>query len=294
MIKLLITPDDAAFKSEHYSFLVYDLENKQLIHKKEKINELDCLHLQGQGRHTFRPFGIECNDEYIYIASNDRLGVFDKHTFEFISLIDVPLYVNTHQILINNDTLYTCNTSVDSIGIYNQQNKQFNLTTFEVGDCLPTPQNVESNDKKHVNSLCAYEGKIYFCLHNLNESMSKFGYFDESSFECIIIANAGYCCHGIKIIDNILYSLSSGTGDIVEINLTNNEVKYHPYVDPKNIFLRGLDVAGDYLVFGCSNNHNNEPKENNCFISLYNTKTNEINRVLGLPDIYVITDLKIV
>ena len=219
MIKLIITPDDAAYKTKHYSFLVYDLENKQLVYKKEKTDELDCLHLENQGRHTFRPFGIECDDNYIYIASNDRLGVFNKSTFEFISLIDVPLYINTHQILINNDTLYSCNTAVDSIGIYNQQNKQFNLISFELDDCLPAPQTAESHDKKHVNSLCAYDGKIYFCLHNLNKSYSKFGYFDETTFECKIIANAGFSAHGIKIINNVLYSLSSLTGDIIEIEI---------------------------------------------------------------------------
>ena len=295
MINLIVTPDDSGYREDIYSFIVYDLEEKTIIHKRKKQEELDCKHLEGQGRHTFRPFGIETNGNYIFIVSNDRIGVFNRSSFEFIGILDIPLYVNTHQIILNDGVLYSCDTSVNAIGIHTEnESKQFNLNDFKICDTLPKPKDVYSDDSKHVNSLYEYEGKIYFCLHNKNKKMSKFGYFDKKSFECRIIASAGYSCHNIRIIDKKLYSLSSGSGDIVEINLQDNSVIYYPFVNHEKTFLRGLDSINEYLIIGASNNHNSKMLENNCFISAFNTKTKQINRVMDLQDVFVITDLKII
>ena len=112
MKKLIITTNSS-------DFIVFDINSKSIVHRQEKTIGLDATHLEGQGRPTFRPFGITSDENSIYIASNDRLGKFNKTTYEFESLVEVPLYCNTHQILKDKDILYTCNTSVDTIGIYN-------------------------------------------------------------------------------------------------------------------------------------------------------------------------------
>jgi len=294
MTRLVITPDDYYTRQEHYTFIVYDFETGKLEYIKDKCNELDCKHLEGQGRAPFRPFGIGYDDQYIYIASNDKLGAFDKTSYKLDKLIDVPLFINTHQILKDKDIFYTCNTAVDTIGIYNKETSYLSLGKFNIVDDVSKPNNAKSDDTYHVNSLCAYDNKIYFCLHNNDKKMSRYAYFDKDTLEVSVIADAGYCSHGISILDNKLYSLSSKTGDIIEIDLATKTINYLPCVNPSEIFLRGLDVYNDYIVMGCSNNHNAPMNKDNCFISIFNPKDKSIRRYLSICEAFVIADLKII
>lgn len=304
MSKLIITPDDHGYKDEVFTFLAYDVEKKTLLHKHPKINELDCLNLENQGRSTFRPFGITYDDN-IQIVSHDRIAEFDSLDYSFLGTIDVPLFVNTHQILKSGDMLYTTNTSNDTIGIYDLvtgENKFLSVIDFQVLNEVPTPLDAYSHDNRHVNSIYEYENKIYFCLHNLGKRMSQFGYFDKDTLKGELIAEAGYSAHNIVIINNHLYSLSSGTGEIIEINLTNKNIQKVRVVNEETTFLRGLDVYQNKLFIGCSNNHGSYDKEtnqkiiyeNNCYIMLLDTMTGNIERYMDMPEAYVITDLRIV
>jgi hypothetical protein len=294
MTRLVITPDDHCTKKEHYTFIVYDFETGKLEYIKDKCNELDCKHLQDQGRPTFRPFGIDYDDQYIYIVSNDKLGAFDKISYKLDKLIDVPLFINTHQILKDKDTFYTCNTSVDTIGIYNKKIKHLSLDNFSVVDHVFKPSDAKSDDTCHVNSLYSYNNHVYFCLHNNNKKMSKYGRFDKDNLSVELIANAGYCGHGIAILNNRLYSLSSDTGDIVEVDLDTKKINYYNCVDAETIFLRGLAVYEDHIILGCSNNHNMPADKDNCFIGVFNPRTKSIKRYLNINEAFTIADFKII
>jgi hypothetical protein len=294
MTRLIITPDDNYTKKEHYTFIAYDFETGKLEYIKDKCNELDCKHLEGQGREPFRPFGIDYDNKYIYIASNDRLGAFDKISYKLDKLIDIPLFINTHQILKDKDTFYTCNTSVDTIGIYNKEIKHLSLDNFNVVNHVSKPNDAKSDDTRHVNSLCNYDNKIYFCLHNNNKRMSRYAYFDKDTLEVCVVADAGYCSHGIVILNNKLYSLSSKTGDIVEIDLDTKKIVYYPCVDAKTTFLRGLAIYKDHIILGCSNNHDTPMAKDNCFIGIFNPQTKTIKRYLNINETFIISDLKII
>jgi hypothetical protein len=303
MIKLIITPDDHGYKEDVFTFLSYDVEKKKLLHKHPKIDELDCLNLENQGRSSFRPFGITYDDN-IQIVSHDRVAKFDSLDYSFLGTIDVPLFVNTHQILKSGNILYVTNTSNDTIGIYDivtGENKFLSVIDFQVLNEVPTPSDAYSHDKCHVNSIYEHENKIYFCLHNLGKRMSQFGYFDKDTLKGELIGEAGYSAHNIAIINNHLYSLSSGTGEVVEINLANKNIQKVRVVNEETTFLRGLDVYENKLFIGCSNSHNSYDKEtnekiiykNNCYILLLDTMTGNTERYMDIPDAYVITDLRI-
>jgi hypothetical protein len=304
MTKLIITPDDRGYKEEVFTFLAYDIEKKTLLHKHPKIDELDCLNLKNQGRSTFRPFGITYDDN-IQIVSHDRVAEFDSLDYSFLGTIDVPLFVNTHQILKSGHILYATNTSNDTIGIYNLvtgDNKFLSVIDFQVLNEAPMPLDAYSHDKCHVNSIYEHDDKIYFCLHNLGKKISQFGYFDKGTLKGELIGEAGYSAHNIVIINNHLYSLSSGTGEVVEINLETKNINKVRIVNEETTFLRGLDVYENKLFIGCSNSHNSYDKEtnekliykNNCYIMLLDTMTGNIERYMNIPDAYVITDLRIV
>lgn len=305
MDKLIITPDDHGYRDDIFTFLVYGIENKSLAHKQPKDNVLDCLELQNKGRATFRPFGITYDDEFLYVVSHDRIAKFNKTNYEYLGMINVPLFINTHQILKSGNILYATNTSNDTIGIYDLstgENKFLCVSDFQILNEAPIPLDAYSHDKRHVNSIYEYENKIYFCLHNLGKTKSQFGYFYKDTYKGELIAEAGYSAHNITIINNHLYSLSSDTGEIIEINLATKNVVTVRVVNEETTFLRGLDVYENKLFIGCSNNHNLYDKDtnekiliaDNCYILLLDTQTGHIERYMDMPEIYVITDLRIV
>lgn len=298
MARLIITPDDDGYKPDNPTFLVYDTESKELVHTSPKLFELNSETVAGQGRPTFRPFGITNNEKFLYIASNDRLGRFDKNDYEFIDLVDVPLFVNTHEIVVHNNTLYAVNTANDTIGIYeltSRANIFFDVNTFSVANAVITPNDVASHDNAHVNSLCYHDGHIYFCLHNLNKRTSQLGRFNINSFQAEIVAEAGYCAHGVQVLNGKLYSLSTGTGEIIEVDLRTRDVALHKVVDSNKTFLRGLDILDGEIIFGGSNTYSEERTiyMNNCFVAKFDAATRKAEMLINVKDAYIISDMKV-
>jgi len=166
-MKIIITPDDHKIQKDQFSFFVYDLDTKDLIHAEPKNDNLDCPQDAGKGRSTFRPFGIEMDKDNIYIASNSKLAVFDKSNYKYKENIAFPLFVNTHQLIKSEDVFYVCNTAIDSIGIYGKEFKQLNVNTKKIEDDFEQPIDCEKHDLSHVNSIYEHNGFIYYCLHNL-------------------------------------------------------------------------------------------------------------------------------
>lgn len=294
MSLLVITPDDDGYGNSP-TFLVYDTETKELVHRCEKVPELDCADVVG--RPTFRPFGITSDDKYLYVASHNKLGMFDKTTYQFIDLVDVPLFVNTHEIAICDGILYAANTANDTIGIhglYKRYSMFFNVNTFDVSTKAEVPTNVSSHDSAHVNALCVSGENLYFSLHNAGKRTSQLGYFD-ISFEAKIVAEAGLCTHGVRVLNNKLYSLSTGTGEIVEVDLNTKEVALYKVVNSAKTFLRGLDVLDGVITFGGSNLYSDDRTlyMNNCFVAQFDAETKKSKVLMNIDDAYIITDMKV-
>jgi len=290
MTRLLITTDE-------HDFVVFDLRLNTITHRQPKTKELDSLNLQGKGRPTYRPFGVDVDDQYIYIASNDKLGKFDKTSYEFKGLIPLPMVINTHQIVKDQDTFYICHTAIDTIGIHdvkNKINKYINVNLLNRVDIHLQPLNADQLDSRHLNSLFDAGDKVYFCRHNKNLVESDFGYFDKvNTFDIKLVARAGKCCHGIRVVDNYLYTLSTGTGEILMIDLNTNVSKPFKLVDSSSTFLRGLDVYDDKIIIGCSVNFKTNTKDQSCYIVVVDIKNNTTSKYL-IDGIKFINDLKVV
>lgn len=298
MANLIITPDDDSYDVNSPTFLVYDTESKALVHTSPKLPELYAEEFAGQGRPTFRPFGIASDEQYLYVASHNKLGRFNKDNYAFVDLIDVPLFINTHEMAINNGVMYVANTSNDTIGIYDIKlgySCFFNVNTFVCSDTAPTPDHVGSHDAAHINSLCYHDDKIYFCLHNLNQRTSQLGCFDINTFQAEIIAEAGYCAHGVQVLNGKLYSLSTGTGEVIEVNLDTKGVRLYKVVDSTKTFLRGLDILDGSIIFGGSNTYSEERTiyMNNCFVAQFDAATKKANVLINVKDAYIISDMKV-
>jgi hypothetical protein len=195
--------------------------------------------------------------------------------------------------------MYVANTANDTIGIYNTQEdtyKFFNVNTFEVTEAVATPDNVGSHDGAHVNSLCLHDDKLYFCLHHLDRRDSQLGYFDINTFESQIIAEAGRCAHGVQVLDNKLYSLSTGTGEVIEVDLDTKDVALYKVVDSTKTFLRGLDILDGSIIFGGSNTYSEERTiyMNNCFVAQFDAATKKSKVLMIVDDAYIISDMKVI
>lgn len=285
---LLITTDDN-------DFVIYNLESNEITLSKGKTDSLICKNLEGQGRSPFRPFGIAI-DDVIYIASNDRLGKFDKTTYEFTELVHVPLFINTHQILKDGNILYTTNTSTDTIGIYDletKENKFLDMKTLKFVDKVVTPKHASEFDTTHVNSLYDAGDKVWFCLHNHGSDKSKFGWIDKKTLETKFIFKAGSCCHNILIIDNKLYTLSTLGRKLLIVDLDTLAYHEYPIENGTKMFLRGMEVYDNKLIIGGSINLKFEREgQKGCLIMMdLDTKKYIINQ---LDTVKAINDLKIV
>lgn len=295
MSLIVITPDDDGYNTSSPTFLVYDSVSKELVHRCAKVPELDCADVVG--RPTFRPFGITSDSKYLYVASHSKLGRFDKSTYQFIDLVDVPLFVNTHEIAVCDGILYVANTANDTIGIHGLEKKYsmfFNVNTFDVSTKAEVPTNVRSHDGAHVNALCVSGENLYFSLHNLGKRTSQLGYFD-ISFEAKIVAEAGLCTHGVRVLNNKLYSLSTGTGEIIEVDLNTKAVAHYKVVDNTKTFLRGLDILDGTIIFGGSNTYSDDRTiyMNNCFVAQLDPKTKKSTVLMNINDAYIIADMKV-
>lgn len=297
MAKIIITPDDDGYNSNTPTFLVY--EDEKLVHSCPKLAELDSSEMAGQGRPTFRPFGIASDEDFLYVTSHNKLAKFDKIDYSFIELVDIPLFINTHEMIVHDRKVYVANTSNDTIGIYDlkdKTNRFFNVNTFEVTENAPTPDHVGSHDGAHVNSLCLNDGKVYFSLHHLNRRTSQLGRFDIETLEAEIIAEAGYCTHGVQVLDGKLYSLSTGTGEVIEVDLATKAVALYKVVDSNKTFLRGLNLLDGSIIFGGSNTYSEERTiyMNNCFIAQFDTTTKKSKVLKNIDDAYIISDMKVI
>jgi hypothetical protein len=260
MATLVITPDDSCLDVPHETALIYDLESGDQIGLIPYTSELEVNVDKCIGRPVFRPFGIECDGNSLLIASNDKIGKFLNG--KFLGLVDVPAFVNTHQIRKHDGTLYVCNSANDTIGAHSEAGSFYiNVADGRVLESALPTNDAEASDHCHVNTLEFHDGILYYCLHYLGQQPSQFWKFDPKTKTSQHLFSVGYCCHGIKIVDGTLWTLSTGTGELVGVNQSKNKYVYYKIADPDSEFLRGLDFFGGKLYYGISANTVNNSLE---------------------------------
>ena len=81
MAKLLITTDA-------HDFIVVDTATKQIVHQQGPTEALDAKHLAGKNRPTFRPFGIDFDNEFRNDTGKDSISSkIPPHLLELIDTI---------------------------------------------------------------------------------------------------------------------------------------------------------------------------------------------------------------
>lgn len=285
---LLLTGGD----EDDISFYVLDIKTKDIVYKKTKQKELESLPPE-KGRPLFRPFGISTDKNFIYLASNDKIGLFDKNSYEFVKILNIPAFVNTHQVLIHNNLLFVCHTAINCIGIHNlntNQNKFLKLPSGEFIEVLPVVSDVYEHDTVHVNSLHIYGNKLFFCLHYRGQKKSRYGYFDLESENVNFLFDAGMCSHNIVIRDNLLFSVSTMHGNLIQYDLESKKISEYNLADPKKVFLRGLEIYGDGLIYCGSRSYTHGSNEINPYLGFFDLKNKTSHQYWDLKEPKYITD----
>lgn len=274
--------DNLFVTSDKRIFTIYNLETKEKTFTKESNKNLISNKIRQGQRPPLRPLGIDCDDEYIFVASHENICAFDKLTYNYVSKLDIKAFVNTHQIIKDDNIFYVVNSCNDSIGIFDLQtgeSKYIDVRNLKVVHEVIDSDDVYVNDKHHVNSILIYEGKLYYCLHNKGQSPSVIGYFDLTTNDFGVLFEGGLCLHNMKILSNHLYTLSSGTGELIKINMSNKNIDTFKLVNEDIFFLRGLDIYNENLLIAHSSfssfREQKDTDVRNSFISHFNTTTEE-------------------
>jgi len=234
------------------SFLVYDIKEKKIIFDKERIEDLNDPSSESKKRPTYRPFGIYRDSDDIFIASNSKIGHFDAKTYSYKGLLDnVKCFVNTHQILKQQEKLFICNTANDTLGIYDlntKQNKYLMLENLELVDDIDSPKDAYEEDKLHFNSILKHQDSLFLLLNKKgNSKILEIGLTD---FEFKNkIENIGNCNHNIVIYKNHLYSISTQTGKLMRHSFESKESQFVDlHTNFGKFFLRGMKEIDGRLI----------------------------------------------
>ena len=252
MPKVIFTSDRYYFDDEEFTFFVYDLDEQKIIFKKEKIDELEFVDYELDDRPNFRPYGISQDGEFLYIVSHSKVGKFRKDDFSYLGCVDnAKAFVNTHQILKTDDRLYICNTSCDSLGILeNSVMKYLDLKTFELTDDVETPSDVNSLDTLHANSVEEHGDTIFMMFTDkTRKQLGMIVNLDKQTLQKNYAVEIGMKLHNIVIIGSSLYTLSTGTGELIEFDLETRECTQYPLAPSDQIYLRGMvNLDGNLLI----------------------------------------------
>lgn len=209
-------------------------------------------------RPNFNPHGITYDDNDVYIASHEKIGIFDRYSFEYKGNLSVKSFVNTHQILKHGNLLFvtnTCNDSISIIDLLTKEHEYIDVRNLCVTDTCIETEEVREHDKHHVNSLCVDNNRLYFCLHNGPlKKPSSFYYYDLINKNFVHIIDAGEECHDIVILGDMLYTNSSGTRQLLKIDMIEKSIQSFDIMNiPNDNWLRGLVKYGNKLLVGESN-----------------------------------------
>lgn len=293
-MKLLLTVDRIDSPIGVPSFVIYDTETNSQRFIPYQV-ELDSPAALNSGRETFRPFGMCKTGGDLYVASNDRLAKFSLDDYKFTGLLNnATLFVNTHQVYSYNSTTYITNAANDSLGIYDGNSTEFfSFQSLSKVTTVPYPIDAYQLDRKHINSVVVYDGLLYVVAHRDTQFGSAIYCINPKTWLVQKRIPAGIDCHGVQIYEGNAYTLSTGTGDLFEISLTEDKITRYFVVDPNMFFLRGLQQHGNKLYFVASTNFHNPDTNNGCFLYVFDLIKKQIETKIDLDPIVVVNDILI-
>lgn len=294
MSKLILTCDQHLIDNNTYSFFIYDIDSNSIERVAPYTTLLDNEIDPNAGRPSFRPFGIAQYYDEILIASHSKIVSFNKDTLLPIRQVSNTGVLNTHQIEYYDGHLYRLNSSNDTITKININAKNevhFSFKTMGVVPSITSPRKHMDEDEYHINSITFYNDQLYVMAHNLNRSDSEVFVMDTNFSSIRSISKLDKTCHELIIVDNILYSLGTGNGILIKLDLDTLELTKIPLVKNNEYFLRGAALINNTIhIFANQLRHNLYKKDTAMRID-YDIKTNRID-TYKVPGVSLVASLK--
>ncbi len=296
MPKVVFTGDRHYFGDEFYTFYVYDTDAQKIVYRKEKIDDLEFRDFPLEDRPSFRPYGISQDADRLYVVCHAKVAMFDKSDFAYRGCVEnLRAFVNTHQILKTPDRLYVCNTSCDTLGVLEDGAMRYlDLKTYEVVDTVEAPTDVNKRDRLHVNSILEAGDDLYLLFTDKSRKLGgAIVCLDKNTFAEKYLIEVGKKLHNITIIGNTLYTLSTGTGELVELDLKSQAMEIYPLANPDEIYLRGMVNLDGNLLISFSRNFNAETSMRFSYLKLFDTEEKFVTDNLIVNKVDILNNMQL-
>jgi len=250
-VKLIITSINHKVDKEKYSLFIFDTDSNKIIRKVPYLQDLDPDLGVTTKKNYFLPWGIAQANNNIYIASNHTLVSFDKDSLEFKEVISTSGAAATHQIAYHDGYIYRANTSNDTvtrISLNSSEEIHFSFKDFSITDTFDIPDNDDSLDYRHLNSIVAHNDEIYVLAHNRNMTESEVFILDKDMKSVRSLSSLDFICHEIIIHDGHLYSLGTSSGTLIKLSLSTLEMEKIVITDSSELFLRGAVLKDNKII----------------------------------------------
>lgn len=266
-INFIVTPSN-----KKYTFICYELESKKIIPKfyKKNIKELENLG-NIPNRPSFYAFGIAKDEKYIYVVSHTKIGYFDIQSYEYLGLVEgVVIGLNSHQLLIdNNDSniLYICNTSNDSLTVFNLKTKENKYVVlndsidnpFQILNEMKFKPDIYIEDNYHFNSICQHDDSLFLLLCYKGKQAAKIIEISSKDYQPLsIIEDVGFFNHDLISTSNHIYTISTQTGELVDYNRNNKIIEKYKICEKLDYFwIRGMKKINNSIYIFVGNKNDN-------------------------------------
>ena len=176
---ILLTTSDRNLKK---SFLVlndkdYSIE-KEIPYQEELdskiINTYEGKDICGNiiysnRKDTFNPYGITCDENNIYISSNEIICSFYKKNFKYNKVVSKTGCKKTKNILYHNGYIYRCDTAVNcitKININTLEEIYIDAVEQKIIDKLPDSDSLSHLNFNNINSLYIENNILYINCNN--------------------------------------------------------------------------------------------------------------------------------
>lgn len=250
-MKLIITSINHKVDKDKYSFFIFDTETNRVIDKVPYLPELDPELGVTTEKNYFLPWGITQARGNIYIASNHTICSFDSDTLEYNGTISNSGAAATHQIAYHDGYIYRANTSNDTvtrIDLDTLEEIHFSFKDFSITDIFEIPDNDDSLDYRHLNSITVHDGKIYVLAHNRNMTESEVFILNKDMTHVESLSSLDFICHEIIISDGYLYSLGTSSGTLIKLDLATLNLEKIVIANPSELFLRGAVLKDNSII----------------------------------------------
>lgn len=206
-----------------------------------------------------RTFGITWDQNSLFLASHEKIGVLD-HSLKHVRFLEIsPLWFMTHNLTYDRGVLYSCNSRVDIIGMHNLIEGCEQFFHVAKNQLVVSPQDIKPllhgyrYDYNHPNAILVTKGEIYILVHYMagDSFKSEIRVLEKNTltikerFVINIHKEYGFFLHDLALNDGVFYWNNTHS-----CRVENSLGEISDKLGGPSTFLRGLAMNQDTVFVG--------------------------------------------